>query len=385
MGLFHEDCGNNGSGRNPMKRVLQFLSPISLRRLPYLWLAVGMILSSLAVYLPYIHNLRAMLFHTDGVLYAAIAKHGYNSPLLTKHLGLPGYYFISHNLMYPFSIRLVALFTGGDYQIAMILASLMASVIAGQLFYLLLKTYRLVVSPFWTALLFCMLPASWLLCHARGSSEPLFLCFVFGAFLAHAQKRTVALTLLIILAFLTRVVGLLLVPVFAWIYLLEKQWRRAFLIGLGGLTGIGILLTFCHFFYGDFFALFKWNLGKLKIIQLPPFSVFQHSSTIHLESLAKELYVLSFTLYLLGTFAIYQKKEFFIYCLVFLFFSMFVYHPGFPRYFLPVAPFALLVGFDPVLTCRPCRFIMPVILFLNYLYVSNALRFYVVPPPGQLF
>ena len=57
----------------------------------------------------------------------------------------------------------------------------------------------------------------------------------------------------------------------------------------------------------------------------------------------------------------------FLYAAVFFLFLAFVLAKDTPRFFLAIAPFSLLVGYDAVLTRPACRWGLPLVAYLAYL------------------
>ena len=334
-----------------------------------------MLLSSAIVYFPFRHDFSALYRYWDGPLYIYLAKTVYQIPAGHPFVayGLPQIYFASHLPLYPLLIRLFTIFTFGDYPAAMLLVTLVSSIVAAVLFFRLLETQRLVVSPLWTSMLFCFFPPRWLIYHSVGATEPLFLCFVFAAFLAYYRQRLFILILAIVGASLTRIVGVLLIPAFFFAYLHRKELQKAFMIPLAGL---GLIALFCFYYlrFGDFFAYFRWNGGQHPIFQLNAFKIFRLYS-LNSNFHSTELYWWTYILYALGTLALWKKKELFIFSLLFFLFNVCIFHLDLSRYMLPLAPFALLVAFDPVLHLRSARWILPLVLYLDYLYVWGYIPF----------
>jgi hypothetical protein len=249
----------------------------------------------------------------------------------------------------------------------MLLATLLGAAAAAVLFHELLRAERLVAAPLWTAILFCLLPPRWLVYHAVGASEPLFLCLVFGAFLALRRERTGLVVLLIGLASLTRIVGVLLVPVFGLIHAERGQWRRGLAMGLA-LLPLLALFAWYRLVYGDFLAYFTWNLESAGIVSPWPLEIFRRyaeNSANRFHGL--ELLALLYVGYAAGTLALFRRRrELFWFCLVYFVFCLFVTHHDLPRYLAVLAPFALLVAFDPVLSLPAVRLVLPLVLYLGY-------------------
>ena len=71
--------------------------------------------------------------------------------------------------------------------------------------------------------------------------------------------------------------------------------------------------------------------------------------------------------------------EVFLYAAAFLGLNAFVFHNDLARYFLPLAPFALLVAYDPLLSRRAVRaVVLPLAAYLGYTYAWGYLPHNVV-------
>jgi hypothetical protein len=144
-------------------------------------------------------------------------------------------------------------------------------------------------------------------------------------------------------------------------------------LALAGLLG---LFGWYHVVFGDFFAYFTWSLGPASMISLHPLAKFRdYAAGDKLHSV--ELYAWMFALYGCGVAALWRRRELFVYAAVFFAFCMLITHQDLPRYLLVIAPFAVLVAFDPVLSRPACRFVLPLLLYLDYTYAWSFL-------PGKL-
>jgi hypothetical protein len=331
--------------------------------------AAAMLASSLAVYAPFFGSLDQVCRYWDGPPYLYVAKTLYRVP--AEHpftpYALPASYFANHLPLYPLLVRALTPLTLGRYPEAMLLATLLTGAAAAVLFLELLRSHGLVRSPVWSALLFCVLPPRWLVYHAVGATEPLFLCWVFGAFLALRRERPGVVVLLAGLAAITRIVGVLLVPVFALVYIERGERRRALAMGLA-VAPLLALFGWYHVVYGDFFAYFTWNLGAAGIVSPWPLEIFRRfaaNSANRFHGL--ELYASMYFAYAVGTLALWRRRrELFWFCAVYFAFCLFVTHHDLPRYMAVLAPFAVVVAFDPVLGLPATRLALPLLLYLAY-------------------
>ena len=334
--------------------------------------AAVMLLSSLLVYLPYLGQPDKIARYWDGPPYMYVAKTLYRVPADHPFVpyDLPAWYFANHLPGYPLLIRAFTVLTLGAYPAAMILATLVTAVGSALLFYELLKREQLVASPLWTAVLFAFLPPRWMLYHAVGASEPLFYCCVFAAFLFLARGRTAAVVACIALALITRITGVLLVPIFGLIYLMRGEWRRALAVPLA-LAALAAVFGWYYAVYGDFLAYFSWTVDNAQLIAPWPFTAYLRKAGEGMHG--ADLYAWLYLLFGIGTLAVWRRRELFVYCAVYWVFFTFTTYKDLPRYMLAFSPFALLVGFDPVLTRRECRLVLPLLVFLDFVYAWSMI------------
>lgn len=334
-----------------------------------IWIAATMFVSTLAVLLPFRNDLSVVFRFWDGPLYLYVAKTFYAVP--GDHpfaaYNLPPLYFASHLPLYPLLIRIGSWVTLGNFPAAMLAVSVICSVVSAVLFFQLLERRKLVVSPFWTALVFCFLPPRWLLFHSVGASESLFLCLVLAAFLAYYAERPVLVILLVMLASVTRITGVLMIPAFGMMYLLRKKYLSASLM-LMALLGPLLVFALYAYRFDDFWAYFRWNAGQHKIIDLHPFAIYRlYVTNINFHS--TELYLWTYVVFGVGTLLLWRKKELFIFSAIFFAFHTLVFHADLSRYILVLAPFSILIALDPILSLKPVAWIAPLFLYLSYLYV----------------
>lgn len=351
------------SSRERSRRLLE-----ALARHPRFTVAAAMVGSTLLTWAPFLGEPDVLYRYWDGPHYVYLAKTLYDVPAshpFTAYNLAPGYY-ATHFPAYPLLIRLLSPLTLGHYLPAMLLATLASSVLAAILFHEVLGRFALVPSPLWTAVLFAFLPPRWVIYHSVGASEPLFLVFVFAAFLAYRGNRTGTLIACIALASLTRIMGLLLVPAFMGAALLDRRYRQVALLPLAGLSVLA-LFSWHYLLYGDFLAYFTRNLdqsGHLARLPLLAFRTYAAAGNPH----DAEFYLGLYALYGVGTLALFRQRAVFLYLLAFFAFNVFVFHFDLSRMFLPMAPFALLVGFDGALSRPACRAALPFLVWLDCVY-----------------
>lgn len=337
-----------------------------------------MVASTFLTWAPFLPDMNAIYRHWDGPHYVYLAKTLYDVPVdhpFVPYKLTPTYY-AAHLPLYPLLIHVMSWLTLGHYLPAMLLATLVSSVSAALLFHAVLERYALVRSPLWTAVLFAFLPPRWVIFHSVGATEPLFLALVFWAFLAYADNRTGTLIAAIVLASLTRIFGVLLVPVFMVSAWFDRRHRQAALL-VFGLLGVAGLFAWHYVHYGDAMAYFARNIGEsghVKSTALLTFRAVAGAGNAH-----EAEYLLGFyLLYGIGTCAIAKHRPLFLYSLAFLTLNVFIFHFDISRMFLPIAPFALLVAYDGALSRPLTRSALWLLIALDCAYAWGMIPHNVV-------
>lgn len=321
-------------------------------------------LSSIAFLFPIITKDSSVVFrYWDGPNYLYVAKTLYNIP--ANHPFVPydttPAYFACHLPLYPLLIRLFSYIQG--YLGAMLTVTLFCTGVATALFYALLKETGAVRSPFWSAVISLFVPIRWMLYHSVGASEPLFLALVFGSMLAFLRKRYALAFMLCGLSATTRIVGVLFGLAYLLLLLHQKRWK---LLPWLAIIPIPLLLVFSFYAwrYGDFWAYFHWNA---KLLHARPMEVLMAYAGNNNPEHA-ELYLMMYVIYGLGVMLLWRWPLFFWYSLVFYVFNLFVYHEDLSRYYIPIAPLAIVVAFDQVLSTRAFKIVFPLLIYGVYLY-----------------
>jgi hypothetical protein len=335
--------------------------------------ALAMASSTLAVWWGVRDDPSVLARYWDGPNYMYTARTFYRVP--QDHpfvaIGLQPTEFATRLPAYPALVRAASWVTGGSYPRALLLATLLSAVAAAVLFHRMLAATGWVASPGFSALLFCVLPPRWLLYHSVGATEPLFLCAVFGAFLALARGRAAWVVACVGLASLTRITGVLLVPVFAAAFWLRGEPRRAALVPLALLGPLALFAAFAVLF-GDFFAYFTVNSGERGLLAEPFAIVRWHAGRG--DPLAAEFLIGLFLVHALGVIRLWPKREAFLYAAALFVFHCFVYHDDVSRYLLSVAPFTLLVAFDSTLSRPAARALLPLVALSSLVYAWGMLQ-----------
>ena len=347
--------------------VLINLAATLLVYLPYMSVVSG-VLDSICASLPYMsryvgyfNDPTVISRYLDGPLYIFVAKTLYIIPANTPIPGnLPDFYFACHLALFPLLIRI---FSFMGYAQAMIFIVLVASTLSILVFYQLVKEFKYSVDPFWLSLVFIFFPSRWLLYHSIGAAEPLFVLLVLASLYCFKKDWPLAACALAGLATVTKIFGILLFVSYAALYIYNKQYRRLpYTLLIPALLVVNFLVY--QLVFGDFFAYFKWNGSFMSLL---PFMDFFGNAAVGITNNA-ELFMAMYLLYFIGTLRLRKFPELLAVALPFALFMAFVYHPDISRYLLPIAPLALLIGFDDVISRWEFKVIFPLIIVFGYVY-----------------
>ncbi len=351
------------------------------------------IISSLLLFLPFALNVDAVLGvklpvtgmqvlerYYDGPLYVIVSKTFYapTSPLYSAY-SLPAQYYAAHFPGYPVVIWLLSLALSPF--VAMLVANLIISAAAVVVFYFLVARFKLVHDPFSSALLFLFFPPRWFLYRSVGASEPLFILLTLLMLYFLKKDESTKATFLGVFATLTRIWGIITFPVFIGVWLWNKKLTlRRFVLALAIPASLLLLFSFFAYSLGDFFAYFTVNQALLNI---PLLTIPSHAIMGGSSAFGAELYVILFFIYSIGIVQLYQKgyRELFLYALLMFVPVLFVLHEDISRYLLPIAPFALIIGFDALVPKKRLHFLIPLALLCvaAYLYCFTVLPTNLLP------
>ncbi len=313
----------------------------------HLWFLAGVCaLSTLIFYIPFMFGDFTQIFRSwDGPNYVYVAKTLYNIP--ANHPFAPykttPEYFACHLPLYPMFIRL---FSFMGYMNSMLFVTLLFKVLSTLTLYMLLKETKSVKSPLWSAAIALFIPARYLLNHSIGATEAPFLFFIFSSMLAHHRGRYILAYALGGFAGITRIVGVLIgAAYFIMTALDRKKWKYAPALALVILPLLATF-TFYHFRFGDFFAYFSWNA---KLLAWRPAQIFLAAASSGNKH-DTEFYIIMYAVYGFGVAMLWRRKTFFWYSVIMYAFCLFIYHDDVSRYFIPIAPFALIVAYDGILS-----------------------------------
>ncbi len=214
----------------------------------------------------------------------------------------------------------------------------------------------------WIAGFFAILNFDWLQRSYLGGSEPLFVAFIFGSFLAIRRERWLLAALLAAFATVTRPLGLFLLVGIGVRLLWQRDWRR-----LAGATSIGLAIGILYMiplavYFHDALATVHSYEGAQASASVPlfgiPFYAIIKGTIIYPAPLTNLLLTFGWIfLVLIAIFAMLGTEEFRTYArehvpeMIFAapyLLSLYCYNypywarGNFPRFAIPIIPFVLL-------------------------------------------
>lgn len=318
----------------------------------------------------------------DGPYYIVVAKTLYNPQAVVASFSfpLPSIYYSAHYPLFPMLIRGVdTIFSFISYPYAMMAVTIVTSILAVWMFYILARSVGLAKHALWLSIIFLIFPARWLTTRSIGSPEPLFLLLIMASVYFFDKKNWWLAGILGALAQLTKSPAILLFVAYI-IAIIAPHWQnlahtntsawiknlpwRAYPILLIPLTLLG-LFAFYGYVYGDFFAYF--NSGDNLHLFFPPFQVFNPEATWVGTFWLEEI----IWIYLFGAlgivYLIKQKRAAMAsFVLIFFVSTLFISHRDLARYSLPIVPF-LLIAFNRVIIRPEFKWVVLVLLVPIYL------------------
>jgi Gpi18-like mannosyltransferase len=304
----------------------------------------------------------------DGPNYLTVARTLYDvrddNPLLA-YVYTKTYFFV-HLPVYPLLVRAFS-FVG--WQRALLVVSVLCTTAGTLLFYRLLRDVWKVQHAFWLSLVFLFLPPRWLLYRSVGSTEGTYLLLLVGSVFLFERGRTGWASAVGGLAALTRISGLMLAPAYAVVLLRRKRLREVPFLVLVGLP-LGLYFVFCFTRTGDFFQYFRPHAEK--VARFVPFGFLPHLFAQGLYHHV-EFYILLALVYAVGISRIREHETAFWYCVFEFALLVCVSTEEWSRYWLAMAPFALVLGYRDILSTRAFRWIFPFAAVMSFVYSWGAL------------
>lgn len=340
---------------------------------PEILLVAAAVAGSFLVYLPFLGRMTEVYRFWDGPNYLTIARTLYDvkpdNPLLA-YVREPRY-FLVHLPMYPLAVRALAFF---GYPQAMLLVSLLATAVATVLFYRLCRDVWKLASPEFLTLVFLFLPPRWLLYRSTGSTEALYLALTLAAIFFFERSQVARASVAGALATLTRISGLMLAPAFGVVLLLRRERLRRIAWLLLIPAALAAYFWFCATRTGNFFEYFSQHGDKMSAFV--PFGFLPELFRKGLYHQA-EFHILLALVYAIGTSRLKPFPVVFWYCVFELALHLCISTEDWSRYFLAMAPFALVVGFRDMIDTRAFRWI-----FVPYVAVALFYCWSVIPLNG---
>lgn len=337
-----------------------------------LLLVAAAVAGSFLVYAPFAGRMTEVYRFWDGPDYLTVARTLYDvrpdNPLLA-YVHTPTY-FLRHLPVYPLLVRAFS-FVG--YLPALLLVSVLATCVATILFYRLCRDVWKLASPGFLTLVFLFLPPRWLLYRSTGSTEAVYIAFALAAIFFFEQSRVGRASVAGAFATLTRISGLMIAPAFAVVLLRRRRWREVLWLALIPAALAGYFL-FCASRTGNFLEYFSQHSDKMSVFQ--PFGFLPELFRKGLYHQA-EFHILLALVYAVGTSRLRAFPTIFWYCVFELGLHLFIATEDWSRYFLAMAPFALVVGFRDVIDTRAFRW-----LFVPYTLLALVYAWGVIPLNG---
>jgi len=337
-----------------------------------LLLVAAAVAGSFLVYAPFAGRMTEVYRFWDGPDYLTVARTLYDvrpdNPLLAYvHTTT---YFLVHLPVYPLLVRAFS-FVG--YLPALLLVSVLATCVATILFYRLCRDVWNLASPAFLTLVFLFLPPRWLLYRSTGSTEAVYIALTLAAIFFFEQSRVGRASVAGMFATLTRIPGLMIAPAFAVVLLLRRRWRELLWLALLPAALAGYFL-FCASRTGNFLEYFSQHRDKISVVW--PFAFLPELFRKGLYHQA-EFHILLALVYAVGTSRLRAFPTIFWYCVFELGLHLFIATEDWSRYFLAMAPFALVVGFRDVIDTRAFRW-----LFVPYTVLALVYAWGVIPLNG---
>ena len=172
-----------------MKRTYLFLLSALLPLA--IWIPCGLKMKLPLWGLDFSEGTKILWQNYDGPNYLIVEKTWYDKEMIKTSFSTtePTEYFPAHFPLYPAVISVFDPFLKGPS--AMLLATLIGSVLCFLMFYKYLLEFKLSVDPFWLTLVFMIFPARWLALRGVGSPEPWFILFILASLFYFKKEKII--------------------------------------------------------------------------------------------------------------------------------------------------------------------------------------------------
>jgi Gpi18-like mannosyltransferase len=317
----------------------------------------------------------------DGPLYLVAAKTLYNKVQIEANyqFPLPTEYYTAHFPLFPLLIKAFGIVI--NYPYAMLIVTLLSSMLAIYFFMKLISQYVEKKDVLFLTFVFSIFPARWLIVRSVGSADPLFVASIIASLYYFKNKKYWLAGIWGAVAQFTKSPGILLfvsyfifllipiiktnilIPVHKWFENLNlKKTYPILLIPLA----LILVFSFYKIVQGNFWAYFQ--SGDNIHLAFPPFQIFNYSApwvgTFWLEEI-----IFVYLLGAMGVYKLFQKKEFVLatFGTVFFLLTLFIAHRDLMRYSLPLFPL-LFVAFSDTLIKKEFKVAFIVIIIPIYLF-----------------
>lgn len=315
-------------------------------------------------------SMQTIFANYDGQNYLIISKCGYSKSCIAARFSqpLPLEYFPAHFPGYPLLISLFSLFFSAPW--AMLIVTLVGSLLLTYCFYLLAKDLIDSKTAFWLSLILLFFPGRLFVLRQIGAPESWFIFACLASIFYFRKKRFVVSALLAVLAQTFKSPGILLFLAYGIYFLLNKKDLKNYFCYL--LVPVSLFLIFSLYYLqtGDFMAYF--HSGDNIHLSLFPYGVFlsfrSWIGTIWLEDI---IYLLVFAFFGLNfLYQRFKREPLFLFPAVYLFFVIFVSHRDISRYLSPISPL-LLLGFSGLTKLPRFKLILILLIPAIILYAVN--------------
>jgi hypothetical protein len=343
-------------------------SPRRAAARPEVLLVFAAVVGSLLVYLPFLSDMVTVYRFWDGPNYLNVARTLWkirpDNPLLA-YVYHPDR-FAGYQPTYPLLVRVFS-FVG--YQPALLLVSVLSTIAATLLFYRLVRDVWHLSSPGFLTLVFLFLPPRWLLYRSVGASEATYIAFTLASIYFFEKGKVGRSSLAAAFAALTRISGLMIAPAYGVLMLWRKRYRSLLWLALIPL-GVFLFFLFCAMRFGSFFAFFTPHGEKLqKFVPFGFIPVLFQKGLYH----QVEFHILLALVYAVGISRLRPFPVLLSYCVFEFLLHVMVSTEDWSRYFLAMAPFALIVGFRDLIDTKAFRGIFLAYLPLSYIYAWGVI------------
>ncbi|MCL4384022.1 hypothetical protein M1116_01050 [Patescibacteria group bacterium] len=316
-------------------------------------------------------DLKTIFANYDGPNYLVIAKCGYDKNCIRTHFSLPTplEYYPAHLPGFPLLIRLFDVVLPSP--VAMILLTLLGSVILNYAFYLL-------SGSLWLTFAFTLFPGRLFILRSIGAPETMFIGFILWSIIFFRQKKYILSALCAVLVQLLKSPGILLFVAYFLLAVYEFWTHKSSLgsvvrrFGTYLLIPLSALLVFYLYYLqtGDFLAYFHSG-DNIHLNPIPYLAFVSTKSWVNGIWLEDILYI--FLLALFGVGRLIGKYKFDILAVfpaIFLIATLLVAHRDISRYASPIYPF-LFLAFAPHLKTKAFKFALLLLIPAIYLYAIN--------------